>query len=93
MKTTLLLAGAAVMLAASTAPAFAVSKKPAPARKEVACAVMKAGKVNIADATKKKMFADHKGKRYFFCCAGCPEEFAKNPAKYAKNDHIPTPKK
>lgn len=94
MKTALLLTGVAVMLAASSAPSFAVSKKaPTAPKKEARCAVMKDNKVNIADATKKKMFADHKGKRYFFCCAGCPEAFAKNPAKFAKADHIPTPKK
>ncbi|MGV3720888.1 MAG: YHS domain-containing protein [Actinomycetota bacterium] len=94
MKTALLLAGAAVMLAISSAPSFAVSKKaPAAPKKEVRCAIMKDNKVNVAAATKKKMFADHKGNRYFFCCAGCPEAFAKNPAKYAKADHIPTPKK
>lgn len=55
------------------------------------CAVTK-DKVNIADATKKHMFADYKGRRYFFCCAGCPEEFAKNPAKYSKAPSIATPK-
>ena len=26
----------------------------------------------------------YKGKTYYFCCAGCPEEFKKNPGKYAK---------
>lgn len=92
MKTALLLAGAAVMLAASSAPSLA-EKKAKAAPKELHCAIMKEHKVNIADATKKKMYADHKGNRYFFCCAGCPDAFKKDPAKFAKADHIPTPKK
>ena len=60
--------------------------------KTIACAVMTDNKVNIADATKKKMFADYKGNRYYFCCEGCPQSFAKDPAKYAKAPHTPTPK-
>ena len=69
--------------------AFAQGDK---APKELACAVMPSHKVNIASATKNKMFADYKGKRYFFCCGGCPTAFKKDPAKYAKADSIPTPK-
>ena len=62
------------------------------APKEIACAVMGSHKVNIAKATKAKMFADYKGKRYFFCCGGCPAEFKKDPTKFAKAPSIPTPK-
>jgi YHS domain-containing protein len=80
------------MVASATA-SHAAAKKPAAAKSEVTCAVMPTNKVNIADATKKHMYADHKGNRYFFCCAGCPEAFKKDPAKFAKADHIPTPKK
>lgn len=29
-------------------------------------------------------FADHNGKRYYFCCDGCPKVFEKNKDKYAK---------
>jgi YHS domain-containing protein len=61
--------------------------------KEIACPVMPTQKVNIAKATKEKMFADYKGRRYFFCCAGCPPAFKANPAKFAKGPSIPTPKK
>jgi len=32
----------------------------------------------------KENFADHDGKRVYFCCAGCSKEFAKDPAKYIK---------
>lgn len=67
-------------------------KKPAATPKTISCAVQTGDKVDIAKATKAKMYADYKGKRYFFCCGGCPTEFAKNPAKYAKNASIPTPK-
>ena len=62
--------------------------------KEVACAVMTSHKVNIATATKNKMFSDYKGRRYFFCCGGCPAAFKADPAKFAKKENsIPTPKK
>lgn len=27
---------------------------------------------------------EYKGKTYYFCCAGCPGEFKRNPEKYAK---------
>ena len=91
MKKLVLLAGAAMML---TTAAFAAKteKKSAAAPTEVKCAVMPSHKVNVKEATEKKMFADYKGNRYFFCCGGCPETFKKDPAKFAKADHIPTPK-
>jgi YHS domain-containing protein len=75
--------------------AFAQSKpKPAPTPKELPCAVMPSHKVKIADATKSKMYADHNGRRYFFCCGGCPAAFKADPKKYAKKEYsIPTPKK
>ncbi len=91
MKKTLILAAMALIAAV---PTFAAKAKPAAKTpSEVHCAIMKTNKVNVASATKTKMFADYKGNRYFFCCAGCPEAFKKEPAKYAKADHIPTPKK
>jgi len=58
----------------------------------IACAVMSSNKVNIAKATAAKKYADYKGRRYFFCCEGCPAEFKKDPAKFAKSASIPTPK-
>lgn len=30
----------------------------------------------------KKVFIDHNGKRIYFCCSGCIENFKKNPEKY-----------
>jgi YHS domain-containing protein len=32
----------------------------------------------------KSLYADHDGKRVYFCCAGCIETFKKDPAKYIK---------
>lgn len=93
MTRMMLLSGAVLMLAgAAIAADQKAEKAPKAAPTEVKCPVEPEHKVNIADATKKKMFADYKGNRYFFCCAGCPGEFKKNPEKYAKSEHIPTPK-
>jgi YHS domain-containing protein len=94
MKPSILLAGAALLVVGSGLSAGAAGgAKPAKGTNELHCAVMTTNKVNVKDATAKKMYADHKGSRYYFCCAGCPEAFQKNPAKYAKNDHIALPKK
>jgi YHS domain-containing protein len=41
------------------------------------CPVM-AGKID------KSSYLDHQGKRIYFCCAACPAEFKKDPAKYMK---------
>jgi YHS domain-containing protein len=84
MNKVMLMAGAMLMLSSI---AFAGEKK------EVACAVMTDHKVNIKKATAEKMYTDYKGKRYFFCCAGCSPTFKKEPATYAKKaESIPTPK-
>jgi YHS domain-containing protein len=61
--------------------------------KTISCAVMKGDMVEIAEATKDKRFIDYKGRRYFFCCSSCVASFKKSPAKYAKSDSIPLPKK
>jgi len=79
----------AVSIFAVCAGAYAGPKTPT----TIACAVMPSNKVNIKDATAHHMYADYKGKRYFFCCGGCPAAFKKDPAKYAKAASIPTPKK
>ena len=39
---------------------------------------------NKIDPAKAYARTTYKGKNYYFCCAGCPEEFKKNPGKYAK---------
>lgn len=80
-------------LAALTLSAFAQGT-PKPTAKQLTCPVMKGNKVDPAKATKAKLFADHKGRRYFFCCAGCPDAFKKSPEKYAnKANSLPVPKK
>ena len=30
----------------------------------------------------KKLFVEYKGKKVYFCCAGCPDVFKANPEKY-----------
>jgi len=57
----------------------------------ISCAVETGNKVNIKAATAAKRYADYKSNRYFFCCTDCPEQFKKDPAKFAKNAHIKTP--
>jgi YHS domain-containing protein len=32
----------------------------------------------------EKFYVDYKGKRIFFCCASCPDQFKKDPDKYMK---------
>ena len=94
MKKPLFLTGVMMMLAASALagpPKEKAKDKKAAAKTEVHCAV-KGDMVNIKKATEEKMFADYKGNRYFFCCGGCPDAFKKDPAKFAKADHIAIPK-
>lgn len=82
-------------LAALTLGAFAQhsGKQAKPQKAKVMHCAVEGGKVDVAKATKNHMYADYKGRRYFFCCDGCPQAFAKDPAKYAKKaDSIPTPK-
>jgi YHS domain-containing protein len=56
----------------------AAEAKPAPqAATQTKCPVL-AGDIN------KEVYADYKGKRIYFCCAGCDAEFKKDPEKYMK---------
>jgi YHS domain-containing protein len=32
----------------------------------------------------KKVYVDYKGKRVYFCCASCKDDFNKDPDKYIK---------
>jgi YHS domain-containing protein len=102
MKRSLSVAAMALVLASAAfagnegvkpAAAAKAGKPAAKTAKKMHCAVMTSNPVDVTKATAKHMYADYKGNRYFFCCAGCPEEFKKDPAKFAKNDHIPAPKK
>ncbi|HYA41248.1 MAG TPA: YHS domain-containing protein [Syntrophobacteraceae bacterium] len=47
------------------------------AESQAQCPVM-GGKID------KKIYADYQGKRIYFCCTGCLEEFNKDPEKYMK---------
>ena len=81
------------LLSLSIVGVAGAQSKPAKAPTKIKCAVMTNEDLVIATATKNKMFADYKGRRYYFCCAGCPAAFKANPAKYAKSPSLPTPKK
>lgn len=51
----------------------------APSRESLTCPVMKE---SIASHSAAAGFADYRGVRYYFCCPGCDENFAKDPEKY-----------
>ncbi len=38
----------------------------------------------LAGNIDKQVYTDYKGKRIYFCCKGCDEEFKKDPEKYLK---------
>ena len=64
----------------TTAPTGEGSPKASLANAEKAqttCPVM-GGTIN------KAMYADHEGKRVYFCCAGCVDTFKADPGKYIK---------
>lgn len=45
------------------------------AAEQTTCPVM-GGTIN------KKLYADYKGERVYFCCMACPPKFEKDPEKY-----------
>ncbi|MFC1479727.1 efflux RND transporter periplasmic adaptor subunit [Planctomycetota bacterium] len=45
--------------------------------RQTACPIM-GGKID------KNVYTDYKGNRIYFCCAGCPETFLKDPEKHLK---------
>jgi len=36
----------------------------------------------MGGAINKDIYTDYKGRRVYFCCSGCVDEFKKNPEKY-----------
>ncbi len=52
-------------------------KAAAEGKPQTVCPVL-GGNVN------KEIYADYKGKRIYFCCAGCDAEFKKDPEKFMK---------
>ena len=91
MKRFALLVGVTAALC-TTARAADTTKAAKPEAKKLHCAVQTDHEIDVKKATADKMFTDYKGNRYFFCCAGCPAEFKKDPSKFAKADHIAVPK-
>ena len=81
-----------IVLLALAGAALPQTKPTKSTPKIIKCAVMAEDDVDIAKATKNKMYIDYKGKRYFFCCDSCIGAFKKNPAKYAKSPSLPTPR-
>jgi YHS domain-containing protein len=63
-----------------------------PLPKTLKCAV-EGKEINVKDALSNKMFADYKGRRYLFCCPGCPAAFKEDPAKFASAPSLPSPKR
>ncbi|MBN1918753.1 MAG: hypothetical protein JW889_12670 [Verrucomicrobia bacterium] len=51
---------------------------PREVKTQTMCPVLTNQKIN------KSIFADHEGKRVYFCCRSCQRAFGKNPAKYVK---------
>jgi len=60
-----------------------------PLPETVACPVQPEHKVNVKAATAAKHFADYNGRRYYFCCGGCPGAFKADPAKFAEAESVP----
>ncbi len=71
------------LLVVSAAMAQTKPAAPKAATKEMHCAVMTKDAIKVNEATKGKLFADFKNKRYYFCCPACQASFKKDPAKYA----------
>lgn len=63
-----------VMLAAAWLAQAAPAAKGGPQTK---CPVM-------GGAVDKSVYLDYEGKRIYFCCAQCRQDFQKDPAKYLK---------
>jgi YHS domain-containing protein len=72
-----LTAFAAGSLWAADAKAPAETKPASQAATQTKCPVL-AGDIN------KQVYADYKGKRIYFCCAGCDAQFKQDPEKYMK---------
>lgn len=66
----------AVFIAGNVPVSMAAEKEKA-GKAQTTCPVL-GGEIN------KHLYTDYKGYRIYFCCAGCPEEFKKNPEKYLK---------
>ena len=70
-----LIVRAAVMLLVLAISATATFAADQDSQQQTTCPVM-GGKIN------KDIYADHEGKRVYFCCDACVSPFKKDPAKY-----------
>ena len=65
-------------------PATEIEKAVSATIQQTICPIM-GGAIN------KNIFTEYKGKKVYFCCAGCKEKFEKEPEKYL--DKLPQFKK
>ncbi|MGB8992697.1 MAG: YHS domain-containing protein [Desulfobaccales bacterium] len=78
MKTFKVLILALTLAAFAAGSLWAADPKPAPQGKtQTVCPVL-AGNID------RNIYVDYQGKRIYFCCAGCDQEFKQNPEKYMK---------
>ena len=55
---------------------------PAEAEKAVSATIQQTTCPIMGGAINKDIFTEYKGKKVYFCCAGCKEKFEKEPEKY-----------
>jgi len=74
---------ASATLATFAAPALAAAPAASPERGAVEEIILVDPVCGMhVDAADVRHIADHEGRTYAFCCAGCRTRFAKNPARY-----------
>ena len=56
--------------------------EPAETEKAVSATIQQKICPIMAGAINKDIFTEYKGKKVYFCCPGCREEFEKSPEKY-----------
>ena len=66
-----------VMAIAFIGGAASSAQEPAKVKSQTACPVL-SGKID------KNVYLDYEGKRVYFCCESCKDEFLKDPQKYLK---------
>lgn len=72
----LIVAGVVVLALLFNGSLFA-AESPGKGSPQVNCPVM-GGNID------KNVYTDYQGKRIYFCCSGCVEDFKKDPNKYLK---------
>ena len=59
------------------------SAGPAKTEKTLSAAIEQTTCPVMGGAINKNIFTEYKGKKVYFCCAGCEQQFKKDPEKYA----------